>query len=294
MIEKDRIIRATGAKAPMRLVVIDLTRAANEMASRLGAKSYPAKLLAETAIASLFLSNSLKFRGTISTFFKFSGDISQIQADSTPEGLVRATISHNELVNMNQAEPSLLPKNFEVIKTNEEGKRIQQSIIDAVQGTVSQNLASYLLQSEQVRSAVGIEAKVNEEDPSKLDYAIGFMVEAYPDLSEKDLAIMEQVVLTLPELNSFYKDGNYDLDGLLDLLRGPYEIEIIKEQNPVFFCPCTEERILKSLVTLPERDLKDLASETKPLEIICDFCRTAYHISPEKFKELLTEKKGIN
>ena len=57
MIEKDRIIRATGAKAPMRLVVIDLTRAANEMASRLGAKSYPAKLLAETlfiVISSLF------------------------------------------------------------------------------------------------------------------------------------------------------------------------------------------------------------------------------------------------
>lgn len=294
MNQKDRIIRATGAKAPMRLVVIDLTQAANEMSKRLDAKAYSAKLLAETAIASLFLSSSLKFRGTISTFFKFSGDISQIQADSTPEGIVRATIPHHEIVKMNQFEPALLPQSFEVIKTNDEGKRMQQSIIDAVQGTVSQNLASYLLQSEQVRSAVGIEAKINKEDSTKLEYAIGFMVEAYPDLSEKDLSIMEQVVLTLPPLHSFYKEGAFDLDGLLDILRGPYEIEIIKEIEPHFHCPCSEERLLKSLSTLPEKDLKELSSETKPLEIICDFCRTAYHIAPEKIKNILTERKGLN
>lgn len=294
MNQKDRIIRATGAKAPMRLVVIDLTRAANEMAQRLEAKAYTGKLLAETSIASLFLSSSLKFRGTISTFFKFSGDISQIQADSTPEGLVRATIPHHEIVKMNQFEPALLPQAFEVIKTNEEGKRMQQSIIGAVQGTVSQNLASYLLQSEQVRSAVGIEAKINQEDSSKLDYAVGFMVEAYPDLSEKDLTIMEQVVLTLPPINSFYKDGAFDLDQLLDILRGPYEIEIIKELEPHFHCPCSEERLLKSLSTLPEKDLKELATETKPLEIICDFCRTAYHIVPEKINQIINDRKGKN
>ena len=41
-----------------------------------------------------------------------------------------------------------------VEKLNEQGKRVHESIIEAPAVSMGQNLATYLLQSEQIRSAV--------------------------------------------------------------------------------------------------------------------------------------------
>ena len=291
MISSDKIIRATGKRSPFRLVIVDLTHTANEIGKKHGAKAYSLKLLSETAIASLFLSSGLKFPGTVSVRLKFSGDISLIQADSTPQGLVRAMIPQSEIREMNQFEPALLPQQFEVVKLNEEGKRVSQSFSDALEGSVGQNLANYLLQSEQVRSAVGIEAVFNKENSSVLDYAVGFMIEAYPDLSEKDIAIIEQVVLTLPAFRDFYKDSKFDLDAFVDTLKGPYDIDIVKEITPEAYCPCSRDKILDSLATLPEADLEALSKETNPLEIVCDFCRNKYDVMPGDISMILNKKK---
>ncbi len=292
--QNDRIVRATGAKSPFRLVAVDLTLAAREIGKRHQAKSYPLKLLAETAIASVFLSSSLKFPGSVNFKINFDGDISVIQADSTPQGLVRAMIPQHELLRMNQNNPQIAPKNITVIKRDEHGKRAQESVTEAVAGTVGQNLATYLLNSEQVRSAVGIEARVNADDSSKLDYAVGFMIEAYPDLSERDLAILEQVVLNFGAMQDYFKEDAYDLDALIDQLRGPYDIDIVKELTPAFYCPCSHERMLNSLATLPKSDLQELAREQKPLELVCDFCQNKYDILPDELNQILIGKSSVN
>lgn len=64
---KDRIIRATGQKTPFRLIVVDLTATMNEIGKQHNAKGFALKLLAENSIASIFLSASLKYAGTVSS-----------------------------------------------------------------------------------------------------------------------------------------------------------------------------------------------------------------------------------
>ena len=184
---KDRIIRATGKKTPFRLIVVDLTATMNEIGKKHNAQGFALKLLAENSIASIFLSASLKFPGTVSFTTRFSGEITLVQSDSTPQGLVRAMIPQPELQAVGGNEPALIPQSVRVVKLNEQGKRVHESIIEAPAVSMGQNLATYLLQSEQIRSAVGIEAAFNKEDPSKLDYAAGFYIEAFPDLEDKDI-----------------------------------------------------------------------------------------------------------
>lgn len=288
---KDRIIRATGKKTPFRLVVVDLTATMNEIGSKHNAKGFALKLLAENTIGSIFLSSSLKFAGTVSLTTRFSGEITQIQSDTTPMGLVRAMIPQVELHAIDANEPALVPQTISVIKLNEHGKRVHQSIIEAPSISTGQNLAAYLLQSEQVRSAVGIDAQFNPENPSKLDYAVGFYVEAFPDLEEKDIAIIEQIVLNLPKFKSLYKSEGFDLDELLDQLRGPYEIEVVREITPQPYCPCTKERMLASIATLQIGDLEDLRAENKDLEVVCDFCRKSYSITGGDLDKIIENRK---
>lgn len=288
--QKDRIIRATGKKTPFRLIVADMTATMNEIGKQHNAQGYALKLMAENTIASLFLSSGLKYAGTVSYTTQFAGDITSIQSDSTPMGLVRSMIRQPELQKLKANEPALAPQAIKVVKLNEHGKRVHESIIEAPSVSMGQNLATYLLQSEQVRSAVGIEARFNEQDPSKLDYAAGFYIEAFPDLEEKDINLIEVIVLNLPKFPEMYKPEGFDLDELLDQLRGPYDIDIVKEIDPKPFCPCSEERMLNSLATLPLKDLNDLASDGKPLEITCDFCRSKYTITTDDLKKIILER----
>jgi molecular chaperone Hsp33 len=288
---KDRIIRATGKKTPFRLIVVDLTATMNEIGKFHNAQGFALKLLAENSIASIFLSAGLKFPGTVSLTTRFSGEISHIQSDSTPQGLVRAMIPQPELQAVGGNEPALLPQSVSVIKLNELGKRVHESIIEAPSVSMGQNLATYLLQSEQIRSAVGIEAAFNKEDPSKLDYAAGFYIEAFPDLEDKDINLIEVIVQNLPKFKDMNTPEGFDLDELLDQLRGPYDIDIVKEIDPKPFCPCSKERTVATLATLKTADLEDLMKEGKDLEVICDFCRTKYTITVNDLQTIIDERR---
>ena len=273
------------------MIVVDLTATMNEIGSKHNAKGYMLKLLAENTIASIFLSSGLKFPGTVKFTTKFSGEISSIQSDSTPMGLVRAMVPQAELQAVGANEPAIAPQNIEVLKLNEFGKRVHESIIEAPSISMGQNLATYLLQSEQIRSAVGIEADFNKEDPSKLDYAAGFYIEAFPGLEDKDIAILEQIVLNLPKFKDLHKPEGFDSDELLDQLRGPYDIEIIREIEPKAYCPCSKDRMVATLATLPLADLNDLRKDGKNLDVVCDFCRKNYTITTQDLDDLIKDRK---
>ena len=287
---KDRIIRATGKKTPFRLIVVDLTATMNEIGKKHNAQGFALKLLAENSIARIFLSASLKFPGTVSFTTRFSGEITLVQSDTTPQGLVRAMIPQPELQAVGGNEPALIPQSVRVVKLNEQGKRVHESIIEAPAVSMGQNLATYLLQSEQIRSAVGIEAAFNKEDPSKLDYAAGFYIEAFPDLEDKDINLIEVIIQNLPKFCDMNTPEGFNLDELLDQLRGPYEIDIVKEIDPIAHCPCSRERTVATLATLPLKDLQDLEKEGKDLEVICDFCRTPYQITLADLREIIKER----
>lgn len=289
---KDRIIRATGKKTPFRLIVVDLTSTMNEIGKQHNAKGYALKLLAENSIASIFLSAGLKFAGTVTFATNFSGEITKVQSDSTPMGLVRAMIPQDELQAIGANEPALVPQRIGVVKLNERGKRVHESIIEAPSVSIGQDLATYLLQSEQVRSAVGIEASFNKDDPSKLDYAAGFYVEAFPDLEEKDINLIEVIVQNLPKFSDLKKPEGFDLDELLDQLRGPYDIDIVREIEPKAYCPCSLERMISSVAALPLKDLEELEKDGEDLDITCDFCRRKYVVTIEDLRALIKEHKS--
>ena len=115
---KDRIIRATGQKTPFRLIVVDLTATMNEIGKQHNAQGFALKLLAENSIASIFLSASLKYAGTVSLTTRFGGEITKVSSDTTPMGLVRAMIPQAELQAVGGNEPALIPQSVQVVKVS--------------------------------------------------------------------------------------------------------------------------------------------------------------------------------
>lgn len=288
--QKDRLIRATGAHVPFRLVLADITRSAEEIGKMHGASTQALKLLAETSIASLFLSSGLKFPGTVCVKISFSGDISFVEADSTPQGLLRAMIPQSDILASKEFEPALSPQHFQVVTLDERGKRASESIIEAVSESMGRNLSVFMLQSAQTRSAVGVEARVNKENPEKLDYAVGFYLEPYADIADDELSVLEKQIAKLPAFAEFYDGKAYNLDALMQAISGEYPTTIVREIEPRPYCPCSKIRSLATLGSIPTEDLEDLLEEGKDLELVCDFCRSKYIVTPDEIREILTER----
>ncbi len=280
----DIIIRATGESAPLRFVLVSIKNAMNEIGEKHGAKSFALKLMAETAAASLLLSSGLKFPGTVNLRMDLDGDLRLAQADSTPQGLLRAMIPQDDLQRIGTNEPLLIPQKLTVIKLNEKAQRVKESIVEAPSIQMGVNLTSYLRQSEQTKSAAGILTGISEENCSKLGFAIGFLVEAYPEAGAKDLEIMDAVVRNLPNLRDFYNGGEYKIRDLLGDLRGPYNIEVVKEITPRAYCPCSRERVIASLSSLHECEKRDLKQKDEVLEVVCDFCRAKYEVRSREIR----------
>ena len=286
----DRLIRATGSHVPFRLVLADITKSAEEIGKMHGASSEALKLLAETSLASLFLSSSLKFAGTVCVKVSFSGDISFTEADSTPQGLFRAMVPQDESQKNKQYEPALSPQRFEVVTLDEHGKRVRESIIEAVSESMGRNLSVYMLQSAQTRSAVGIEARLNKNDPQKLDYAVGFYLEPFADIADDELAQLEKQIAKLPAFSEFFDGNQYNLNRLMEAISGEYPTTIVREIKPQPYCPCSKVRSLASLATIPTEDLQDLIQDGKNVELVCEFCRNKYIITPSEIQEILNDR----
>ncbi len=290
MKSNDRIIRATGTIAALRFVVVDATETARTISNYHGAKAYAQSVLGETIVASLLLASGLKNAGTLRVTFRFSGDLSQVTSDATPLGLVRARISHDELQNLGEFEPVLLPQTVSVRKLNEKASPIYEGIVEMPTAKIGPSTAFYLAQSEQTRAAVGIHAKVTSKG---LEYCVGFLVEAFPDATEKALIIMEQHVRDLLAFDQFQTpDGPFDLSTFLDQLAGPFAYEIHREIPVSPFCPCSESGVKIALTGLDREALIDIVDKGEITELFCEYCRKRYTASITEIQSILDNLKS--
>ena len=63
-----------------------------------------------------------------------------------------------------------------------------------------------------------------------------------------------------------------------DKLFSKYELNYIGSKVVKFNCPCSKERMVGNLFSLPEKDREEIFSQENTIEIRCDYCNTIYDI----------------
>ena len=59
-----------------------------------------------------------------------------------------------------------------------------------------------------------------------------------------------------------------------------------------FKCNCSKEKIEKALISVGEKDLKEMIADGKPIEVKCHFCSENYTFSIEELQKLLKRAKN--
>ncbi len=280
----DKILRVVTGDAQFRVVIIWMPETAKTLLNQHQPSNEMGLHLVNLAMSSLLLGAGLKGQGAASLRVESSGLIGIMQADGTPDGLVRALISKANIEDEELGKKLELPMigsgSFSVTKTYNDSRKQYTGVIEMVSTSVAHNTAAYLLTSEQIKSSVGTSTLFKD---GELNKAAAFLVEAMPGVKEEDLKKIEENIKSFGDLDQLLENSENPENILEKILKG-FDIQILKEIPVQFFCPCTEEKVINAIKASGEKEIMSIIEEGVNLEIFCDYCRKRYDISPASLK----------
>lgn len=155
-------------------------------------------------------------------------------------------------------------------------------------GEVAEDLAYYFTVSEQTPSAVALGVLVDTDYSVKV--AGGFIIQMMPGADELLADIITYRLEEIPSITTLLNEGK-TIEQVIEYIFDDMDLKILEEMKPEFKCDCSKEKVEKALISIGEKDLKEIYDEGKDEELKCHFCNTSYVFTKEEVGQLLTKIK---
>lgn len=156
-------------------------------------------------------------------------------------------------------------------------------------GEIAEDLTYYFASSEQIPSSVGLGVLMDKE-LANVRQAGGFIIQLMPFADDAVIEKLEKNLTCIPSVTTMLDDGMTPEDMLKKVLDG-MEVEFTDTLPVEFKCNCSKERVEKALISVGEKDLKDMIADGKPIEVNCHFCNTNYTFSIDDLQKMLKRAK---
>lgn len=302
----DHMIRATASG--VRAFAAITTDLAEEARRRHDCYPIAAAALGRTMTAALLLAANLKNDEAITVRIDGDGPLGKVVADANPLGLVRGYVAypHAVLPLRNGKLPvgeavgqGLIHVTRFMDERPGEGnggesgrtlglKHPFTGSVPLVTGEIGDDVANYLLVSEQTPSTIALGVLVNP------DYSVaaagGLLVQAMPGAEEAVLAVIEANLATMPPLSQLIKSG-HDASAILDEVFNGLSVTKQEPSELKFYCQCSRQRVENMLVSLGQAELADMVAEGKA-EVRCHFCGETYQFTADRLAELAKQAEN--
>jgi len=295
----DKIVRATAAKGSIRLVAVSTTNSTNEARSRHNLSYLTTAIIGRAFNASLLLASSMKINhGRVTFRIRSEGPLNGLLVDAGRDGKIRGYVGNPNLeLDPIKEDSERYSFNFKkalgtgylnVIRDNGSGDPFT-STVELVNGNIAEDLASYLLHSEQTPSAVFLGEQFNNKN---LKCCGGLLAQVLPKKGTDPLlvSLLEE---RCKEISSFSQILSQSNDNLLSLITNIFPdiddksiSERARTQKVEFKCRCSRERSLNAIKMLEKEELKDILEKEGKAELTCEFCKNIYLISYKEIEEI--------
>jgi molecular chaperone Hsp33 len=170
-------------------------------------------------------------------------------------------------------------------------KEPYQGIVQLVSGEIAEDLAFYLVESEQVPSALALGVYVDPD--GRVAAAGGFLIQTLPPIQEEVLDRLIARIQQLPPVTDLLRGGRSPED-VLAAMYGDLPYSILEKYALAWQCSCSRERVEKALITLERAELADLAAQEESATITCEFCRQDYTFKQEDLQRLAAEIPALS
>ncbi|MBB5319589.1 Hsp33 family molecular chaperone HslO [Marinobacter oulmenensis] len=236
-------------------------------------------LLGESLAASVLMSSSLKFQGTLSLQAAGEGSLSTLMTECTHDRYIRGLARFNEQAMTGETLNELLGAGRMAITiTPEQGQRYQ-GVVPREADTLAGCLEEYFERSEQIATSLFLFTGG--------DTAAGLMLQRMPGNTEEDQDLWNRV----NHLAATVKAEELLELGSEDLLHRLFHEETVRlfEPEPVAFkCSCSRERTLAALESVGREECYSILEEQGVIEMDCQFCHANYRFDRNDIDHLFT------
>ncbi|MBD2097880.1 Hsp33 family molecular chaperone HslO [Trichocoleus sp. FACHB-591] len=294
----DQLMRATAADGGIRAVGVITTRLTEEARQRHQLSYVATAALGRTMSSGLLLASSMKRPGSrINIRIRGNGPLGGILVDAGLDGTVRGYVDNPEIE---------LPPNDKgkldvggavghegyVYVVRDVGYGYPySSTVEIVSGEVGEDIANYLVTSEQTPSALVVGVFVGAEGVTASG---GLLIQVLPKATrdEELVATLESRIGQLSGFTPLLQAGK-TLPEMFEQLLGDMGLEIFPETQLVrFHCGCSFDRMLGALKILGETELQDMIEKDNGAEATCHFCNEVYQASSDELAQLISELRA--
>lgn len=294
----DQLIRATAAEGGIRAVGVISTRLTEEARRRHKLSYVATAALGRTMSAGLLLASSMKREGSrVNIRVKGQGPIGGMLIDAGLDGSVRGYVDNpaielppNELGKLDVG--GAVGKDGYLYVVRDVGYGYPySSTVELISGEIGDDIAHYLVTSEQTPSALVVGVFVGAEGVTA---AGGILLQVLPKAA-RDEALVEILESRVAKLSGFTPllQASKTLPEIFEHLLGDMNLVILPEVQMVrFHCGCSFNRVLGALKMLGEAELQDMIEKDEGAQATCHFCGEVYQASSDELAQLILDLRA--
>jgi molecular chaperone Hsp33 len=290
----DGLVKTMAAGQTVRALAAVTTQLVDEARWRHNTAPTASAALGRTMTAGLLLGSLLRDDETISLQFVSKGRLRGILVDANAQGEVRGFVYHprthlparNGKLDVGGAVGS---GTFVVMRSQPWSKTPYRSVLPIVSGEIGQDIAHYLLHSEQIPSAVSLGVFVQPDE--SVQAAGGFVIQAMPGATDELIAQLENQVARIRPVSDLIRNGATPHEIIQEVV-GEFGPSVVGEQDVQFVCRCSQERVLGALVLLGLAEIQDILATKGQADVTCEFCNQEFIIDCAGLEQLIVENSG--
>ena len=288
--KKSRLLRLTLMGGQARVFLCDTTEMAQKARDIHHASNTCSAAMGRMIAATAIMGAGLKSEGDrITATINGGGPAGALCAVAGPNGEVKVTIENPEI------ELALKPNgkldvgrvlgkdgSLTVMRSFNYGEPYVGRV-GLVSGEVAEDFAMYYLESEQIPTLCALGTLVGEEIIS----AGGLLVQAMPGCSDELLDALEVRAELFGAISQLLEEMT--LEELAYACFRDLEPEVLEEIPLSLTCDCSREYIERVLLSMGEKEIRDMITAQNGCEVTCHFCRTSYAFTGEELEQLLEQ-----
>jgi molecular chaperone Hsp33 len=287
---KDYLVKALAYQDQVRAYSVTTTETIGEAQRRHDTWATASVALGRSMTVSVMLGAMLKGEEKLSTKIDGGGPIGTIIVDANAKGEVRGYVKHPQThVDLNDLGELDVAK---AVGTNgmlsvSKDIGLQQSFIGhvpLVSGELGEDFTSYIVNSEQIPSSVGVGVLVNSDNT--IQSAGGFIIQLMPGTNVEMISFIEDRLKVIPNISSILRQGMTP-EQILDQVLGDGNVRVLEKMPIQFQCQCSKEKLSNAIVSLGTDEIQDMIHTDGQAEAQCHFCNEGYFFTKEDLELLL-------
>ena len=230
--------------------------------------------------------------GSVTLIIKGGGPLGTLLATADPEGNVRGYVENPQVALVEKYQGKLdvgAAVGQEGTLTLIRDLHMKEPYVGTVGllgGEIAEDVAAYFVESEQVPTVCALGVLLNRDQT--VSVAGGYLLQLLPGAPEQLIDRLEESVREAGNVSALMERGLGPREIIRQVLRD-MEVELLEERPIGYKCYCSRERVESTLISLGERELREIIQEGKDISVGCQFCDREYTFPPQQVQQLLEE-----